>query len=163
MLIDARLAEIFHELEEELHQPNRKNPLIVKSLLMALFSLLARAELLPLRAVVYPPQIDDFPLPLQKALQILHRSYNRPFSLRRLAQACAISPYYLCRLFRTHLNATPLGYLTRLRVEIARKLLEKSNLTVAEVAHLVGYSNPAYLTRLFYKFFGNPPAKLRTK
>ena len=163
MLIDARMAEIFHELEEELRQPNRKDPLIVKSLLMALFSLLARAELLPLKAVVYPPQIDGFPLPLQKALQILHRSYNRPFSLQRLAQACAISPYYLCRLFRTHLNTTPLGYLTCLRVEIARKLLEKSNLTVTEVAHLVGYSNPAYLTRLFSKFFGSPPAKLRTQ
>jgi len=32
---------------------------------------------------------------------------------------------------------------------------------VAEVAHLIGYSNPAYLTRLFSKFFGNPPTKLR--
>jgi len=74
-----------------------------------------------------------------------------------------VSPYYLCRLFKAHLNTSPLGYLTHLRVEVARRLLERSNLTVTEVAHLVGYANPAYLTRLFYKFFGNPPAKLRTK
>jgi hypothetical protein len=120
MLIDTRLAEIFHELEEELHQPNRKNPLIVKSLLMALFSLLARAELLPLKAIVYPPQIDGFP-------HLYRRHYKSCIGLITDRSLCdgwlkhVLSvPTISGRLFRTHLNTTPLGYLTRLRAEIAR-------------------------------------------
>lgn len=162
MLIDSRLAELFHELEDTLNQPS-SNTLIAKSLLMALFSLLVKAQMLPLKAIVYPPQEnDDFPFPLRKALEVMHRSYNRPFSLKRLAKACSISPFYLCRLFKTCLNVTPLGYLTRLRLEITRKLLETSTLTVTEVAHLVGYSNPAYLTRLFSKYFGVSPSNLRS-
>lgn len=162
MLVDSRLAEIFQELEDELNRSDRSNPLIVKSLLMSLFSLLVRARLLPLKAVVYPPQeSDNFPLPLQKAIQLIHRSYSRPFSLKRLAQACGYSPSQLCRVFKAYLSTTPLGYLTQLRLEIARRLLETSTLTIAEIAHLVGYSNPAYLTRLFCRFFGIPPTKVR--
>lgn len=163
MLIDSRLAELFHELEDTLNQPS-SDTLIAKSLLMALFSLLVKAQMLPLKAIIYPPQgNNDLPFPLQKALQIIHRSYNRPFSLKRLAQACSISPFHFCRMFKTYLGVTPLGYLTQLRLKIAHKLLETSTLTVAEVAHLVGYSNPAYLTHLFYKYFGVPPTNLRPR
>lgn len=162
MIVDSRIAEIFQELEDELNQPDRNNPLIVKSLLMSLFSLLVRTGLLPLKAIVYPPQESDtFPLPLRKAIQMMHYSYNRPFSLKRLAQACGASPSHLCRVFKAYLSTTPLGYLTQLRLKIARKLLETSTLTTAEIAHLVGYSNPAYLTRLFSKFFGIPPTMVR--
>ncbi|GBC99840.1 HTH-type transcriptional activator Btr [bacterium HR17] len=162
MLLDPKLQEIFQELEEELNCSSRSNPLIVKSLLMSLFSLLVRAKLLPLKAVVYPlKESEKLPLPLRKAIQIMHRSYNRPFSLTRLAQVCGFSPFHFCRVFKNYLGTTPLRYLTQLRLEIARRLLETSSLSITEIAHLVGYSNPAYLTRLFCRFFNIPPTKVR--
>jgi len=163
MIIDSRLWELFCEIEDILNQLNN-NILIAKSLLMAFFSLLVKAQMLPLKAIIYPPQeISNLPAILQKAINMLHRSYNRPFSLKRLAEACSVSPFYLCRMFKSYLKMTPLGYLTRLRLEIARKLLETSTLTISEIAYLVGYSNPAYLTRLFSKHFGTTPINLRSR
>ncbi len=164
MLIDTRLYELFSAWMEETQYMAKlsSNNLTVKGLLMAFWGLLAHSQLLPLRAVEHLPQdAQQLPAPLRRALYRLHRLYNRPFNLKQLAKESGVSPYHLCRLFKKHLGVTPWIYFTHLRLNAACKLLKTTNLSVSEIASLLGYATPAHFTRQFTSHFGIPPKSFR--
>ncbi|MFK7772064.1 MAG: two-component regulator propeller domain-containing protein [Saprospiraceae bacterium] len=54
-------------------------------------------------------------------------------------------------------------YLRSIRLHKAKVLLQNPQLTISEVAYNVGYSDPAYFSRLFTKEFGVPPSDYRAK
>ncbi len=137
-----------------------------KGLLLAFFSLLLQTNALPFQAQLdnlFPSQWHSLPLPLQRALKWLHHAFERPFHLARLARYCGVSPAYLCRLFRNYLNTTPVGYLTRLRLHLAKQLLETTDLSLADIAFLVGYHHPTYFIRQFRRLYGQPPSQVRAQ
>lgn len=143
-----------------------KPALGAKGLLLAFFSLLTQGQALPFQArmdELLPPRWTTLPMPLQRAIKWLHHAFERPFHLPRLAQYCGVSPAYLCRLFRRHLNTTPVGYLTRLRLHLARRLVETTELSLADIAFLVGYRHLAYFVRQFRRQFGQSPGRLRER
>jgi AraC-like DNA-binding protein len=164
ILSDARLADIFGEWVASVSELEKQNALCAKGFLLAFFSLLLRSPFTPLRAVtprIAEEELARLPLPLQQAVQMIHRSYDKPFRLAQVARSCSVSPYYLCRLFRQHLQTTPLGYLTLLRLKTAQRLLERTDVSIADVASLVGYNNLPHFTRLFTRTFGAPPSASR--
>jgi AraC-like DNA-binding protein len=67
---------------------------------------------------------------------------------------------YFMRVFREYTGETPMGYLRRLRVNAAAELLKTGDWTVTEVAYHVGFSDPAYFSRVFARYVGHPPSKL---
>ena len=62
-----------------------------------------------------------------------------------------------------HTGVAPPRYLRRLRIENARKLITYTQYTVAEVAGLVGYADPAYFSRVFRQETGAPPTHTERK
>ena len=78
-----------------------------------------------------------------------------------LATAAGVSPEHLGRLFRRAFAVSPMQYVLRLRLERARGLLAKTGLGVKEVAHLVGFRDPAYFSRRMRAATGTPPSRLR--
>lgn len=137
-----------------------------KGVLLAFFSLLLQTSALPFQAQpnnLLASQLQDLPPPLQRALKWLHHAFERPFHLARLARYCGVSPAYLCRLFRHHLNTTPVGYLTHLRLNLAKRLLETTDLSLADIAFLVGYHHPTYFIRQFRRLYGQSPSQVRAQ
>lgn len=133
-----------------------------KSLLVAFFCLLAEANPVPVNPMDWlPTGLEGLPTPLRQAVLLLHSNLAQPFRLSTLAARCLVSPYHLCHLFRRYLRTTPLGYLTRLRLLIARHLLEQVGLSVGDVAALVGYADWRHFHRLFVRHFGVAPGTLR--
>ncbi len=137
-------------------------PLRDKSLLVAFFCLLAEANPVPVNPMDWLPSgLEALPAPLRQAVLFLHGNLAQPFRLSVLAARCLVSPYHLCHLFRRYLETTPLGYLTRLRLNIARHLLEQVGLSVGDAAALVGYPDWRHFHRLFVRHFGASPSALR--
>jgi len=137
-----------------------------KGLLLAFFSLLLQTNALPFQArldSLFPPQFQDLPMPLQRALKWLHHAFERPFHLTRLAHYCGVTPAYLCRLFRQYLGTTPVRYLTHLRLSLAKQLLETTDLSLADIAFLVGFRHVSYFIRQFQKRYGQPPSRVRVR
>ena len=66
------------------------------------------------------------------------------------------------RRFKNATGQTPLGYLQKVRIEIAKDLLQTSNLTVSEVADKIGYQDVGYFTSLFVKLLATSPREYRT-
>ena len=66
------------------------------------------------------------------------------------------------RRFKLATGQTPLQYLQNVRVDMARELLQSSNLSVNEIAEKVGYQDMGHFTALFKKFLATTPSEYRT-
>lgn len=78
-----------------------------------------------------------------------------------LAQQLAVSERTLVRRFQAALQQSPLTYLQSLRIDTARALLEAGDLSTAQIAQYVGYSDISSFTRLFRERLGFTPAAYR--
>jgi AraC family transcriptional regulator len=75
-----------------------------------------------------------------------------------LAAVAGFSPAHFARQFKQATGLAPHQYLIHRRVERARGLLETGLLTVAEVAHQVGFTDQSHLDRHFKHLMGVPPS-----
>jgi two-component system response regulator YesN len=98
---------------------------------------------------------------LGEALQFIREHFSENLSLEIVAQQIYISPYYLSHLFREELGITFLEYLTRIRIEEAKKLLLDHSLTIFGISSRVGYDDPGYFSKVFKKNMGVSPSQYR--
>ena len=94
---------------------------------------------------------------LDAAKGFLARHYAEPVGLDDVADALGISSFYLSRVFSEESDFSLYAYLTQLRLDRAKALLREGELTVAEVAHAVGYEDPNYFSKVFRRHTGVRP------
>jgi AraC-like DNA-binding protein len=111
------------------------------------------------------PSVSQIPPRLKKdtiakiyhAKEILQVRLEHPPLLSELAQQVGISESTLQRGFQILFGTTVFGYLTQKRMEQAHHLLRDNNLTVAEVANIVGYAHLGHFAAAFKRKFGMTP------
>jgi transcriptional regulator GlxA family with amidase domain len=94
---------------------------------------------------------------LAPLLDWLVRSPGEDVSVERLAERAAMSPRTLTRLFRQELNTSPAKFVEHARVEMARRLIEESNLRLDAIARRCGFGSEDRLRRTFRRVFGVSP------
>ncbi len=85
----------------------------------------------------------------------------QPYDLAALAANFSTSTRTLLRRYKAETGTTPLAWLQRARIEKAKRLLEVSALSLAEVVAQVGYEDVATFSRLFVRHVGESPARYR--
>ncbi len=95
------------------------------------------------------------------AAELIHRYYAEDISLQSVAGQINVHPSYLSRVFKQEKDENFVSYLTRVRVERAKSLLEGHMFKVYEVADKVGYHNYTYFSKLFKKVVGVSPEEYR--
>ncbi len=85
------------------------------------------------------------------------------FSIERMAQALGASPRNLVRRWRHAHGGPPVAYLQDLRVELAKNLLETTDLTLDAIVERVGYSDGASFRRLFRQKTAVSPREYRQR
>jgi AraC-like DNA-binding protein len=98
-----------------------------------------------------------------KALALLHKQPSHAWTIASLANEVGVSRSVLAERFRHYLSDTPMGYLTRWRLQLAAQELTSTSKSVAEVASEVGYESEPSFNRAFKREFGVPPARFRTQ
>ncbi|MEP1447682.1 MAG: helix-turn-helix domain-containing protein [Paraglaciecola sp.] len=91
----------------------------------------------------------------------LQDNYHRQINLSEVATRFDMSVRTFNRRFKNATEQTPLQYLQRIRIEIAKDLLQTSNLNVSEVADKIGYQDVGYFTALFVKLLATSPREYR--
>lgn len=85
---------------------------------------------------------------LMKNYLISH--YSEEVNINDLAEMLNFNISYLSRVFKKHFDYTPVEYLTYLRIEKAKKLLEEDKkMKIKAIAEMVGYSNQYYFCKVF--------------
>lgn len=91
----------------------------------------------------------------------INNHYMKDIGIEDASQAMGISPYYFSRKFKEFFQQTFLEYLTHYRLEIAKRLLETTDLTVAEIAPKIGYADPNYFMKTFKRHISATPTQYR--
>ncbi|MBO5653701.1 MAG: helix-turn-helix transcriptional regulator [Clostridia bacterium] len=105
----------------------------------------------------------SYPVALQKALRYIQKHYKKKVAAEEVAKAAGVSSQHLIRLFRKHLNSTPVGYINRTKVLHAIDLLRNTKLSVKEIAYELGFEDPNYFSRLFKREEGMSPGDTRAR
>lgn len=93
------------------------------------------------------------------AKRYIEANYAFDIGVAQIAEVLQITPNYLSTLFRRVEGVTLSRYLTGVRMECARKLLESSQMCIEQIAREAGYADAHYFTRVFKENFGVYPAK----
>jgi transcriptional regulator GlxA family with amidase domain len=95
------------------------------------------------------------------AVRILHSRIAEPWTLDTLAEQVHLSRSQLVRSFDATVGTSPMAYLRRMRVERMARLLISTDLSVAEAARTVGWSNQFHASQCFHAAYGVSPTEYR--
>jgi AraC-like DNA-binding protein len=125
---------------------------------------LARQEIDALgTAAARPATREELYRRLHVARDFMAAAYREPLSLDDIGCVACLSPNHLLRTFKALFGMTPHQYLTERRLDAARGLLERTDLSVTEVCLNIGFSSLGSFSRLFSRRVGISPDAYRRR
>jgi AraC-like DNA-binding protein len=100
---------------------------------------------------------------LRRARDLIDREYARPLAVGALARAALMSTAHFSRQFRATYGETPYGYLMTRRIERAKALLRRGELSVTEVCMAVGWTSLGSFSARFAQVVGESPTAYRAR
>ncbi len=106
--------------------------------------------------------ISAVPQKLKRAVFYIRQNENKKVALGELCRVAAVSESQLIRYFKTAFGKTPNEYIREYKINRAREIfLTAPELSVGEVASLLGFDDAHYFTRSFSKITGETPSNYR--
>jgi AraC-like DNA-binding protein len=100
---------------------------------------------------------------LRRARDLMDREYARPLDVAALARTALMSTAHFSRRFRAAYGETPYAYLMTRRIERAKALLRKGELSVTEVCLEVGCTSLGSFSARFTEVVGETPTAYRAR
>jgi AraC family transcriptional regulator len=98
---------------------------------------------------------------LRYVLDFIQTNFASDLGLSELATVAGMSQFHFAREFKRATGVTPHQYLIKLRIEQAKELLSRSELSLVDVGFKAGFSHQSHFTRLFRKLTGMTPQSYR--
>ena len=102
----------------------------------------------------------EFPY-LDIAKEYIRNNYSKALNLDEVSYFVNISPYYFSKIFKEGTGENFIEYLTNIRMEKAKELLNSTDYSMKEICAMVGYSDPNYFSRSFKKNVGVTPTEYK--
>jgi AraC family transcriptional regulator len=159
---DAYVEGVARQLVEELRADNLAGPLYAESLATGLGVHL-------LRHYSTAGKLSSDPsgtLPrfkLQRVIDYIHDNLHEDLTLEKISATLSMSPFHFAHAFRETMGLAPHHYVIQCRIDRARILLCETDHSIAEIAHLVGYSNQSNFSVVFHRVAGQTPRSYRSK
>ena len=93
--------------------------------------------------------------------QYINENYTLDLSLNELAELANINVNYLSTHFKTETGMSVVEYITFIRLEKAKEMLQKTNLKISDIANQTGYRDVKYFMRIFKNKIGITPNEYR--
>ncbi|GIP17234.1 hypothetical protein J40TS1_28760 [Paenibacillus montaniterrae] len=94
---------------------------------------------------------------INRTISFMEKEYKRAISREQLAAIAELNSEHYSRIFRKYTGSSPMNYLVELRINKAKELLLHSTYSIAEIGHMVGYSDPYHFSRRFKQIVGVAP------
>jgi len=156
---DAATARSFEKLDEVLAAPSldvSKLKIRINELLLAI------RDCLETGPIKLEADLAGSRRAVEIFLERLPQHIEMPWTLHAMAEECGLSRSTFSSYCRDLVNATPIAYLTRIRLEKAADLLfGPKKLPVTDIALACGFSSSQYFATLFKNHFGDCPTTYR--
>lgn len=100
---------------------------------------------------------------VKRAMEYIDRYFYQELTLAGVAETVHMHPNYFGNLFKKKTGVSYLTYLTNVRMEKAKELLDNPNLKVYEVCQIVGYYSPKHFSKVFKKHTDMTPNEYRDR
>ncbi|ANN57150.1 AraC family transcriptional regulator [Mesorhizobium sp. SEMIA 3007] len=97
----------------------------------------------------------------RKVQEFLDQNFTRKIALAEMAAVCGLSSYHFVRAFSRTFRVPPHQYVLDLRLDFAERLLAESGMTIADIAHLSGFSSQSHFTTVMKKYRRLTPLQAR--
>lgn len=87
--------------------------------------------------------------------------YKEPVDLDTLAKEAHVSKYYVAHAFKQEYGISPINYLIRRRIDESRHLLRETDLSLSQIARVLGFSSASYFSQSFRRTEGVTPREYR--
>lgn len=157
---DPVLGHLASAIADSLDAPGALNALFVEQMGLAIGLHLARrygnalARELTRKGVLSPAQAAI-------AKELLMEKASAGASIADIASECNLSRGYFIRAFSRATGRTPHQWVLEQRVNEAKRLIEASDMTLAEIAIHCGFADQSHMSRVFAKAVGHPPGAWR--
>lgn len=94
---------------------------------------------------------------ISRAVEYIQQNYMHDLSLTKVAQEVHLSPEYLSRLFKKMTSESFNHYVTKVRLQAGRDLVQQTALPIVEIAARVGFENQSYFSSQYRKEFHCSP------
>ncbi|MFE0025984.1 helix-turn-helix domain-containing protein [Amycolatopsis sp. NPDC059021] len=98
---------------------------------------------------------------VRAAVAVMRDRLADPITLADIADEVHLSVFHLVRVFKEATGVTPYRYLSRLRIEEAKRLLHDTDLAIAQIAVRCGFASPGALSAAFLRHTGARPSVYR--
>ena len=99
---------------------------------------------------------------IRQAIEFIETNYARHITVEEISNYVGINRKYLTKLFNELMADSPKNYLIHFRIHKACNLLRKTNLTIQEISHSVGYTDALVFSKIFKKVIGTCPREYRS-
>lgn len=106
-----------------------------------------------------PAPTDAYPPLVRDAIAIMQHEFAYLYGVEELAGRLMVTKHHLIRVFSAAVGMPPGQYLTRVRIEEAKKLLHSRDATLELVAAATGFSSAGYFGKVFRRETGVTPAR----
>jgi AraC family transcriptional regulator len=100
---------------------------------------------------------------LTRVTEFISASVERAFTVNELASVACMSPAHFSRSFKAATGTAPHEYVSRQRLDLAKRLLLTSDRLLVDVAYATGFSSQSNFNRAFRKAVGTTPSAYRAQ
>jgi AraC-like DNA-binding protein len=143
---DHSIENKLSQLAAQYHQPGLSNQLLCQSLLIQILHELSKVKE---GSVTKSKTQEKTGAKLVLIRNYLTKHYKNDIQHKDLEEASCLSRNYIIIKFKKQFGLTPFQYLTRVRVERAKELAIQTNLSIGEIAALVGFADVHTFGRMF--------------
>ncbi|RUX47511.1 GlxA family transcriptional regulator [Mesorhizobium sp. M4A.F.Ca.ET.050.02.1.1] len=97
-----------------------------------------------------------------ETISLMEQHIEDPLPLRDLAKCVGLSRRQIERLFERYVSCSPMRYYLRLRLELAERLIEQTNMSMVEIAVACGFASSSHFSKCFREVFGRAPRTFRS-
>jgi len=162
---DRFIGEVAHQIDRELAEETSAGALLVETLGYALSAYLVRrysaSEARPKGAGTREKPLDA--RRLARVVAFIEQNVEQPLSVAEMARIACTSAAHFARSFKAATGETPHAFVSRQRLEHAKRLLARDASSISEIAYASGFSSQSNFARAFRQVTGVSPRDFRIR
>jgi AraC family transcriptional regulator, transcriptional activator of pobA len=158
LLADPWVTQTVHQIWLEFSAQEKARALVLRGLSGVLLGWIARQ----LQEETSEAKLNESAL-VQRFKALIEQNYTAHWTVNQYAKALSISPTHLSRLTRSANGISALRMIEARLMREARRNLAYTNLSISTIAYALGFSDPAYFSRVFTRDAGVSPKVFRSQ